>query len=140
MEGSPQKTIPDFHDGSFDGILIPNDDAIRLFVRTLDGKGFSILLEGVEAFKMFNVREGNTILDVTILDSDQLSASHIELAYTLSEEGKSEQVSKLLRFAQQNRLKMFQMDSSYGAECIALCRNAELRDETWAIVKRDNSG
>jgi hypothetical protein len=41
--------MPDFHDGSFDGLYLPGDKKAQLFLTTLDKEPFTIVLHGVEA-------------------------------------------------------------------------------------------
>jgi hypothetical protein len=122
-------TIRAFHDGWFDGVVFPGDKTVRLLLRTVAKERFTVFLRGVEVFKMWNVREGNIILDLTILRTDQLTTAHIASVYDLSKQGAAEQATKLLDSAQRADLKLFQMNSSYGAECLALCEIAELSEQ-----------
>jgi hypothetical protein len=80
---------------------------------------------------MLNVREGNLIFDLTVLETNQVTANDIEEVYEPSEQAKNEQIAKWLASVQRDRLKLFRMRSSYGAECLALCEKVELSEETW---------
>ncbi len=122
--------IPGFHDGSFDGVWISAEGTVHLFVRTEDNKAFNIVLRGVKALKLSNIREGNIILDVGLVDTDQLTASHIASVYEISDVGKDAQITNLLTSARRASLKMLQLWSSYGAEGVVLCRSAELTKPT----------
>ena len=122
--------LPGFHDGSFDGVWISPEKTVHLFVRTEDNKPFEIVLRGVKALKLSNIREGNIILDVRLADTDQLTASHITEIYELSDVGKDVQITNLLTSARRASLKMLQLRSSYGAEGAVLCRSAELTEPT----------
>jgi hypothetical protein len=125
-ELSGSGAIPDFHDGFFDGVWISAEKTVHLFVRTMDNKQFKIVLGGVKALKLSNIREGNIILDVCLVNTDQLTASHIATAYEISDASKNHQITNLLTSARQANLKMLQLRSSYGAEGVVLCRSAEL--------------
>jgi hypothetical protein len=113
--------------------MISADDrkTVYLFVRTVDKKRSSVLLSGVAALRIENVREGNLIFDLAVLETNQVTADHIEYVYDPSEQAKNEQIANLLASAQRDRLKLFRMRSSYGAECLALCEKVELSEETW---------
>jgi hypothetical protein len=119
--------IPDFHDRSFDGLWISDQKRIHLFLRTVEGERFTLLLDGVKLLRALNVREGNIILDLNSLDSAKLTADHIEEVYDLAEADKEAQITKFLRSAKDAGLNAFEMSSAYGAECIALFTRAELR-------------
>jgi hypothetical protein len=120
--------IPDFHDGFFDGVWISAERTVHLFVRTVDNKQFKIVLDGVKALKLSNIREGNIILDLGLIQADQLTASDIASAYEISDADKDRQIANLLTAARRGGLKMFQLRSSYGAEGVALCGSAELAE------------
>jgi hypothetical protein len=122
--------IPGFHDGFFDGVRISAEGTVHLFIRTADNKQFEIVLGGVKALKLSNIREGNIILDVGLVDTDQLTASHIASVYEISDVGKDAQITNLLTSARRSSLKMLQLRSSYGAEGVVLCRSADLTEPT----------
>lgn len=44
--------IPNFHDGHFDGLRIRPSKLVNLFLRTIDGKSFILILQGVDAMKL----------------------------------------------------------------------------------------
>jgi hypothetical protein len=127
MTELPPGDIPGFHDGFFDGVWI-SEETVYLFVRTADNKRSEIVLGGVEALKLSNVREGNIIFDVGLVDTDQLTESDIASVYEISEVGKDAQITNLLTSARRASLKMLQLSSSYGAEGAVLCRSAELTE------------
>jgi hypothetical protein len=118
--------IPGFHDGFFDGVWISPSRTVHLFVRTEDNKPFEIVLGGVKALKLSNIREGNIILDVRLVDTDQLTASHMASVYEISDVDKDGQITRDLTSARRASLKMLELRSSYGVEGAVLCRGAEL--------------
>jgi hypothetical protein len=63
--------------------MISADDrkTVYLFVRTVDKKRSSVLLSGVAALRIENVREGNLIFDLAVLETNQVTADHIEYVY-----------------------------------------------------------
>ena len=114
-------------------MLIPADKTVYLFVRTLESERFTIVLRGVEAMHIWNVRAGSSILDMNVLDSAQLTEEHITSAYQLSDVEKDKQITRALVFAKEAHLKVFEMIPSYGAECVALCEKAELYEGTMLL-------
>ena len=73
-----------------------------------------------------NVRQGNIILDLALLNAEQLTADHIEDLYELSQVDRDVQIERLLTSARTEDLNLLQMSSSYGAQCVVLFSSVEL--------------
>jgi hypothetical protein len=120
-------TLPDFHDGFFDGLQITPPKKVHLFLRTHDQHRFTLVLDGIEALKLGNVKEGNIIFEAVLIKPEELAAEHIENAYDLpTGNAREEQLNKLLAFARDRGLLGFELTSSNGAEGMALFRAAEI--------------
>ena len=126
MELSRSEAIPTFHDGSFDGVWISADNMVQLFLTTVDHKRFTVVLDGVKAMHLENVREGNIVFDVSLIDTGQLTERHIESLYELSNVARDRQIATLLASARQEGLRMLEMTTSYGAEGVVLFKGIEL--------------
>jgi hypothetical protein len=131
-------TFPNFHDGLLEGVWISDDKKVRLFLKTADNNRFTIVLGGVRAMKLSNIREGNIILDVSVLDTDELAPNHIASVHEISDMDRDSQASKLLRLARERGLKMLQLSSSYGAEGAVLYETAELSETTIMGAEKTN--
>jgi len=116
MELSRSDSIPSFHDGSFDGLWIPADGKVHLFLTTVDNQGFTIALEEVKALHLWNVRKGNIVFDVSLIDTDQLTGDHMESPYELSDIARDQSIAAHLASARHKGLRMLEMTTSYGAE------------------------
>jgi hypothetical protein len=125
------ETNPSFHDGSFDGVWLPGDKTVYFFVRTLNNKRFTIVLHDVVSMKLDDVRQGNIIFDITLTDTDQLTADHLLSVHVVSDVKRDEQIARLLESARTKKLKMVEMSTSYGAEGGALCRSAHIWEGTF---------
>jgi hypothetical protein len=121
-------TIPDFHDGYFDGLWISGQKKVHMFLRTVDKKPFTLVLHAVKLLKASNVRQGNIILELALVDTQQITAAHIADLYEFARGRPEESIEKFLSSARNERLNVLEMSSSYGAECIALFHRGELRD------------
>ena len=119
-------TIPDFHDGFFDGLWVSDEKRVHLFLRTVDKKPFTLVLRGVKLFNASNIRQGNIILDLALLDAQQLTTAHIAEIYEFEGEQQEEKIKRFLASAQEELLNALEMSTSYGAEFIALFRGAQL--------------
>lgn len=108
-------SLPELHDGFFDGVWLSSDRGARLFVRTRAGERSTIILSGVEALNISSIRAGNIIFDLVLIASDKLTAKHIEDAYAL-ESGQVEMSNRLLSKAQEQGLSGLEIISSYGAD------------------------
>jgi hypothetical protein len=126
MESSRTEAIPSFHDGSFDGVWIPAENMAHLFLTTVEHKRFTVVLDGVKAMHLENVRQGNIVFAVSIIDTGQLTESHIESLYELSNIARDRQIATHLASARQAGLKMLEMTTSYGAEGVVLFKRIEL--------------
>ena len=67
--------IPNFHDGHFDGLLIGPNKLANLFLRTQDGKSFSLTLQEVDALTLSEIKQGNIILDLVFRSTAELTYS-----------------------------------------------------------------
>jgi hypothetical protein len=121
-------SLPDLHDGFFDGAWVSADKSARVFVRTEVGERSTIVLSGVEALNITDLRGGNIIFDLVLIASDRLTVKHIEQAYAL-QSGDGEKSCRLLSKAQEQGLSALEINSSYGAEGIVLFRAGDIVPE-----------
>ena len=114
-------TLPDLHDGFFDGVWLSADKRARFFVRTVAGERSTIILSDVEALNICGLRGGNIILDLVLIAPDKLTVKDIEQAYDLKS-GEDRKASQLLRKAKEQGLFGLEINPSYGAEGTAIFR------------------
>jgi hypothetical protein len=76
-------TLPNLHDGFFDGVWLSADKRARLFVRSVAGERSTIILSDVEALNICGLRAGNIIFDLVLIAPDKLTVQDIEQAYDL---------------------------------------------------------
>ena len=114
-------TLPNLHDGFFDGVWLSADRRARFFVRTVAGERSTIILTGVEALNICGLRAGNIIFDLVLITSDKLSVKDIEQAYGLKG-GEAEKAKQLLGKVQEQGLSGIEINPSYGAEGTAIFR------------------
>lgn len=115
-------SLPNLHDGFFDGLWLSVDKQARLFVRTVEGERSTIRLTEVEALNISGLRAGNVIFDVVLIPLDKLTIEDIKQVYDLKD-GEPENARQLLIRAQQQGLCALEINPSYGAEGKVLCRN-----------------
>ena len=114
-------TLPDVHDGFFDGVWLSPDKRARFFVRTEAGERSTIILTEVEALNICGLRAGNIIFDLVLIAPDKLTVKDIERAYDLKDfEG--EMANRLLRKAREQGLSGLEINPSYGAQGTAIFR------------------
>jgi hypothetical protein len=121
-------TLPDLHDGFFDGLWLSADKRARFFVRTVAGERSTIILTDVEALNICGLSAGNIILDLVLIAPDKLTVKDIEQAYDLKS-GEDKEASQLLRKAQEQGLSGLEINPSYGAEGTAIFRSAAIVPE-----------
>lgn len=114
-------TLPDLHDGFFDGVWLSADKRALFFVRTVAEERSTIILTAVEALSICGLRAGNIIFDLVLIAPDKLTVQDIERAYDLKS-GDVETARRLLGKVQEQGLSGLQITSSYGAEGTAIFR------------------
>jgi hypothetical protein len=114
-------TLPDLHDGFFDGLWLSADKRARFLVRTVARERSTIILTDVEALNICGLRAGNIIFDLVLIAPEKLTAKDIEQAYNLKS-GEAEKAIQLLRKAQEQGLSGLEINPSYGAEGMAIFR------------------
>ena len=119
--------IPDFHDGFFDGLWTSGKKVVHVFLRTKKGERSTIILKEVERLSTSDFMAGNIILDVVLVEAGTLTIAHIEKLYwpQPAAEADAGAARRLLRSAQ--GLWALEINPSYGAECTALFKAAEIK-------------
>jgi hypothetical protein len=117
--------LSDLHDGYFDGIWLAASDRAHLFLRTLSGSCSTLVLTGVAAANVTNLRTGNIIFDAVIVPTERLTSADVIEAHQLQSTD-SQVAEKALRKAQEMNLSALQISSSYGAECSFLFRSSQM--------------
>ena len=115
-------TLPNLHDGFFDGVLLSAEKRARFFVRTVAGERSTIILTDVAALNICGLRAGNIIFDLVLISPDKLTVKDIEQAYDLKS-GDVEMARQLLVKAQEQGLSGLEINPSYGAEGTAIFRD-----------------
>src|SRR5437016_4235203 len=114
--------LPNLHDGFFDGVWLSGDDRACLFVRTLEGERFTIVLNGVTRMNISNLWAGNIIFDLVFVPPEALTIAHIEQVYggfpTVDVDGARKQLDS----ARQKQLSILEINTSCGAEGDVLFR------------------
>jgi hypothetical protein len=114
-------TLPNLHDGFFDGVCLAADKRARFFVRTVAGELSTIILTDVQALNICGLRAGNIIFDLVLIAPDNLTVKNIEQAYDLKS-GDVDKAQQFLGKAQAQGFSGLEINPSYGTEGIALFR------------------
>jgi hypothetical protein len=120
--------IPSFHDGYFDGIWIEPNKQVQVFLRTVNEQSFVLILGGVQALVLTDMRQGNIILDLVIRSTEELTHSDMEELYGVGQD--TPQVTSLLKTATERGLQVLEINPSYGAQGLVLFQN-------WNLSQRD---
>jgi hypothetical protein len=117
--------IPNFHDGHFDGLRIGPNKLVNLFLKTQDGKSFTLALQKVDALTLSEVKQGNIILDLVFRSTGELTCSDMAELYSVDVD--APQTSELLRARREEGFQLLEINSSYGAQGLVLFQTFELR-------------
>ena len=116
--------IPNFHDGYFDGVWIGPNKLVQFFLRTVNQQSFVLILEGVQALTLTDIKQGNIILDLVFRSTEELTHSDVQDSYGVGPD--TSQVLSLLETAKAQRLQVLEINSSYGAQGLVLFQSWEL--------------
>jgi len=120
--------IPDFHDGFLDGVFVSGSQA-AIFLRTLEGQEFKLVLRDVERLHVENFREGNIVFSLDFLEAEHLTLEHICEAYQYNERVPPGFVLEhWVEDAKQRGLKAVEISTSYGCSALVLFKSFELRE------------
>ena len=111
---------PSFHDGFLDGVMLLDPKTVHLYLRTVGGGRYVFVGRGVEHLRVSNFLEGNIVLDIEVLASEQITQFYIERLYELSPVDADGQMTKLLEMVKRRSLRMVVVSPSYGADCYLL--------------------
>jgi hypothetical protein len=106
-----------YHDGYLDGIAV-SDRCARLTIRSIENEGRVVTLFGVAKLKLDHFREGNIIGDLWWMTVPEALAVG-DVARRLTEHFGDKLPTEGF---------VFMLDSSYGADLIAVCERAEVSD------------
>jgi hypothetical protein len=120
--------IPNFHDGYFDGIWIGPNKLVHLFLRTANQQSFVLILEGVQALALTDIKQGNIILDLVLRSTKEIMHSDIAELYGVGAD--TPQGKSLLKTATERGFQVLEINPSYGAQGLVLF-------QTWDLSQRE---
>jgi hypothetical protein len=121
-------SLPDFHDGFVDGVLLSKSDA-RILLRTVNGDRFTLILNELEALRVDDFRKGNIVFEVVFLMPRQLDSSFVFEVYGYSDEGKRTFVlGEWAEKAAQKVLTAIEITPSYGCTILAIFKSHHFSD------------
>jgi hypothetical protein len=116
---------PNFHDGFVDGLLMSKPEA-RIFLRTEHEEKFTLILHGVETLVVKDFRQGNIILSIDLLETEQLKPDFIYGAYEYDDiDIKKFASSELVTKAREKSLRGVEISPSYGCTLLAIFKRYE---------------
>lgn len=120
--------IPSFHDSRFNGFRIGADKQVQLYLTTVERESFVLVLAGVDALTLNDVRQGNIIFDLVIRSGHELTVSDIEYVYGIR--NTPTDAGRLLQTAIDKGLQLLEINPSYGAEGRVLFRTWKLQPQS----------
>jgi hypothetical protein len=126
------KNFGEFHDGSFEGLLIDGKTA-HVFLATEGREQFTVVAEGVAALAVDGVKAGNILFELLERGPEEVLPQDIQTLYSLQEGSAGEtQGANLLEKARLQGWKILEINPSYGASCLVLASSIDVvRREDW---------
>ncbi|MEQ1948337.1 MAG: hypothetical protein ABL995_14190 [Bryobacteraceae bacterium] len=110
----------EFHDGLFEGFQVEGAE-LRVFLRTVDGKGFIACANQLEALAAGGFRPGNIIVEVLVREHTEVTPADIAELYDLPQDpDRGVQIERLLANVNRLQLKIFEINPSHGGMLLAL--------------------
>ena|ERR1700683_5449065 len=127
------KGYEQFHDGYFEGIWIPAKGTAHVYLATSDRQRSTAVLSGVVMVRVTGFREGNIILDVGTWGASEPTLEEIAILYDLKLAHEPEAWElQLLERVRNESLCLFEINCSYGGECLILAESVQLLSrEEW---------
>ncbi len=127
------KEYEQFHDGYFEGIWIPGQGTAYVHLATSDRQRSTAVLRGVVMVKITGFKEGNIILDVGTRGGTEPTLEDIATLYDLKPDHEPASWElQLLEKIRKESLCLFEINCSYGGECLILAESVELlSQEEW---------
>lgn len=111
------------HDALLTSVRIAENKDIILSGQSVDGREFEILLVSPKDFLCNNFKEGNTIFGIYDVPEERaIKEGLLDLLMLKWTEG-NDYLDNILSQIRTRELVFFTLESSYGAEIWALCKN-----------------
>jgi hypothetical protein len=121
--------IPNLHDGYFEGFWTGPNKEVHMFLRALDGARFTVVMHGVDALSLSNIKQGNIIFDVLVRGAQDLTVDDIQELYGVARD--SPMAAELLDLKVKESLQVLEINPSYGAQGVVSFRTIEVRDGSY---------
>lgn len=128
------KNYSEFHDGYLEGLWIPENGTVHVFLRTdVEEEQITVVLKGVVMLRAGEFREGNIIVEVLVRDHEEVTLQDIGRLYELAPGHRAEDWEhQLLNRANEERMIILEINPSYGASCLVLAHTVEfMKRKEW---------
>jgi len=119
-------SIPSFHDGHLNGIVLRPNQQCLLLLSDVTGAEYQFILDGVEHFRAENFRQGNIVLDLTVRDQNVDEEDLLFVLFLDRPPDSKKGIESNLSRIQSGELHLIQLAPSYGCELAILCRGYKL--------------
>jgi hypothetical protein len=120
--------LADFHDGYVDGVLLSPSGA-RILLRTVEEGKFTLVLSRLEALRVNDLKKGNIIFEVKLLQLREIEASFVFEVHEYSDEHKKTFVlDEWVEKAAKKGLAALEITPSYGCSILAIFNGYTLLD------------
>jgi hypothetical protein len=111
---------PSVHDGGINGLNLTSDHGLIISISTYSKKNVCLVLSGVDRFCANDFREGNTILDITVYESNEVNASLIGPLY-FGKRMDEKIIADKLNSIRDDNLILVQINPAYGCSLVCVC-------------------
>jgi hypothetical protein len=114
------------HDAKLHSIQLQADHAVVLGITEEDGTARTALLTAVDRMRVFDLREGNTILEANVIRTGRPPIEVFRKLFDLDAGEMPDYCRRRIADIESGALTLVHIVPSYGAELIALCKEFAL--------------
>jgi hypothetical protein len=120
------RSFPHFHDGAVDSLSLKNNTILEIGIANVNGENYKLILNGLDRLRCLDFRQGNIILDVSIVSGESPDKSALRYLLDLKEDEAPDFLLDKIEKIERGILTFVNITPSYGCEVLALCSDVRL--------------
>jgi hypothetical protein len=119
-------SFPHFHDGAVNSLSLKDNSVLEIGIANVNNEMYKLMLNGLDRLRCFDFRQGNIILDVSVVSGESPDKSALRYLLDLKEDEASDFLLDRLEKIERGILTFVNITPSYGCEVLALCSDVRL--------------
>jgi hypothetical protein len=120
--------LPNLHDGTIDMLSLKANNVLEIGLTDVKNVRYRLVLSGLERLRCQDFREGNIILDVSLVNGQSPDKDALRELFGLTNDQTPHFLAQIIVKIEQGLLAFVNITPSYGCEVLALCSNVCLEN------------